>query len=383
MIFDSWDIAPAVIAHLVAQGITDFYIVDHRSQGSPRDLFARQIPREANVHWARKESPYFSQASTMTALAHLARQDGFEAFVPFDIDEFFTGNDNTLLDEITTWLDGDSTRALRIPMVNFFQSRDVEQFTPQTLAKVRYSAVDGAKPLEYLLDRDPEFRRYPFSSPRLKSVMRLVGGVDGDFDWLTNGNHHVVHISTGERYPATVSSTISVFHLPYRSRDGIVARRGTALRMPRVGGTSVQTDDREFSMDDPARDHEWALASAPADASANRIDIGGVVAVRDDRLAALSPGIVARVRTSTSPEVAFIDETARMSDIAQDLAMSAMELAVQIRKSAGSKSASSLGRSEGERSERNLERKIIELQKTIDSMRPNFVQRLRRRLRRR
>lgn len=383
MVFDGWDIAPAVIAHLVSQGITDFYLVDHRSQGTPLDSFARQIPSEATIHWARKESPFFSQASTTTALAHLARQDGFEAFVPFDVDEFFTGHDRPLYDEILEWLDTDTTRSLRCPMVNFFQSRDVEEFTPQSLESSRYSAVTGAKPLEYLLDIDPEFRRYPFSRPRYKTVMRLVSGLDGDYDWLTNGNHHVTSVATGERHTATVSNTISVLHLPFRSRDGIVARRGTALRMPSAGGLSIETGDREFSMAMNALLREWEMASAPADTTVETIEIGGVTAVRDDRLANLTPDIIARLRPMSSPPVSVIDETARLSDTAQDIAMAALELSERIRTAAVGKPGVAAKRSEDDRAYRNLERKIVELQKTIDTMRPSFVQRLRGRLRRR
>jgi hypothetical protein len=100
MIFDSWDIAVPVVTHLVNQGITDFYMLDHRSSGNPREGFLRQIPAEAKVRWVHKSTPIISQASVMTSLAHLARKDGFDAFVPFDADEFFTGRSRPLVDEV-------------------------------------------------------------------------------------------------------------------------------------------------------------------------------------------------------------------------------------------------------------------------------------------
>jgi len=144
MIFESWDIAGAVVAHMVNQGITDFYIVDHRSSGDPRDRFLREIPAEAKIRWVRKNSPLFSQATTMTALAHLARKDGFDAFVPFDADEFFTGKSRPLIDEVRDWLATTNTRALLCVMENFYQSRDVEDFTAADLAQVHYLAQRGA-----------------------------------------------------------------------------------------------------------------------------------------------------------------------------------------------------------------------------------------------
>lgn len=383
MVFNSWDIAPVVVAHLVAQGITDFYIVDHRSSGTPRDEFLRRVPASAVVHWVHKDSPYFTQAVTLTALANLARQDGFDAFVPFDVDEFFTGTERTLAEEIADWLAHDTTRSLRCRMVNFYQSSDVERFEPRDLASVHYRAEFGDKPLENLIDRNPEFRRYPFSTIRHKAIMRLVPGPDGDLDWIIGGNHHIMNVSTGEMYPATTATGIDVLHLPYRSRGGITARQGNALRKPRQGGTSLDTKASEFTMTDAARDKEWSLASAPAGATDDTLVIGGVTAVRDDRLSRLEPVVRELVRSPRSAAVAAVDETARMADIAQDLAMAAVDLAAVVKgtKAPGEKSAGT--QDESHRNYRDLERKVIQLQATIDQLRPNLLRLLLNKLRRR
>lgn len=373
MVFNSWDIAPVVVAHLVTQGITDFYVVDHRSGGSPREEFLRRVPESAVIHWVHKETPYFTQAATLTALANLARQDGFDAFVPFDVDEFFTGTDRTLAVEIADWLENDTTRSLRCTMVNFYQSSNVETFSPSDLASVHYRAEFGEKPLENLVDRNPQFRRYPFSTIRYKAIMRLIPGPDGDLDWIIGGNHHIMNVSTGEMYPATQSTGIDVLHLPYRSRGGITARQGNALRKPRQGGTSLDTKSHEFSMTDDARDKEWRLASAPAGSTSDALLIGGVSAVRDDRLSRLEPAISATVRSSKSTPVSFIDETARMADIAQDLAMAAIDLAAVVKgtKAPGEKSVGT--QDETHRNYRDLERKVVQLQAKIDHMRPNLL----------
>jgi len=320
MIFDSWDIAVAVVTHMVNQGINDFYLLDHRSSGDPRDEFLRRIPAEAKIRWVRKNSPLYTQASVMTALAHLARKDGFDAFVPFDADEFFTGNSRPLIDEVRDWLATTDTRALLCKMEHFYQSRDVHFFKPEDLAHVHYLAQEGKKPIEFVLNRSFEFARYAFSVTHLKAIMRLVPGADGDFDWLLQGNHRVLNATTGEFYPETTSTAVSVLHLPCRSRSSLNVRRAWAIRNKRGVGISLDTGDVEFEISDLALDTEWNLASVPAGTTEDQIMVSGVTAVRDERLSMLTSEIVRRIRKPSSKPAECIDETQRIAEIVLDMA---------------------------------------------------------------
>ena len=375
MIFDSWDIAVPVVTHLVNQGITDFYIVDHRSSGDPRDRFLRQVPAKAKIRWVRKNSPLMSQATTMTALAHLARKDGFDAFVPFDADEFFTGKSRPLIDEVRDWLANTDTRALSCEMENFYQSRDVEAFTPADLAQVHYLAQRGEKPTEFLLDRSFEFARYAFSTQPKKAIMRLVPGPDGDFDWLRQGNHRVLNMRDGEPYPETTSTGVSVLHLPCRSRSSLTVRRAWALRFSRDAGTSMDTGDAEFDMAESDRDKEWSLASVPAGTAEDRIMVSGVAAVRDERLSMLTNGILRGIRRPDSKPAECIDETQRIADIALDLSEPFLRMFV---KSQADTLLTVEMRAYGE-----LERKVIRLQAELDKARPNLLRMIINRIRRR
>jgi hypothetical protein len=367
-IFESWDIAVAVISGLVNEGITDFYLIDHRSSGDPRDQFLRAIPANAKIHWVRKNSPLFSQASTMTALAHLARKDGFDAFIPFDADEFFTGTSRPLIDEIRDWLANTDTRALACVMDNFYQSSDVTDFTPEDLSHVHYLAQQGPKPIEFLVDRPAEYKRYAFSAKQQKVIMRLVPGADGDFDWLRKGNHRLLNMMTGEYYPETKSTAVSVLHLPCRSRNSLMVRRATAIRSHRDVGTSLDTDDAEFDIIDSVRDSEWKLSSVPAGTTEALITVSGVNAVRDERLSSLAPSIIRGIRPPDSTPAECIDETQRIADIALDLA----DPFVLTISPAEWKSNPTIEM----RHVRQLEKKLLNLQAKIDQTRPSFVRKI-------
>ncbi|MCF8546899.1 MAG: glycosyltransferase family 2 protein [Microbacteriaceae bacterium] len=383
MIFDSWDIAASVIAHFVSQGVTDFYLADHRSTGNPRDEFLSTIPENAVIHWVRKESPRFTQMVTLTALANLARKDGFEAFIAFDADEFFVGSERPLVDEIVDWLDNESTMSLRCEMINFYQSHEVQTFTPGALSSVRYSANKGLAPNESRQERNPQFRRFPFYYRRSKAIMRLVPGSEGDCDWINFGNHHVMNISTKERYPATRSATIKVLHLPYRSREGITARKGNKLRKKPAGIFTFDTGSAEFSMTDSEREKEWQLASIPAGTILPEMKVGEATAVLDARISNLEPKITSLLRSPKSPKAAWIDESTRIADVSQDLAMSLVVFAglTQSRFLDGSNSDNSKPQSPVDY--QKLERKIIKLQSRIDNLRPNLLRLVLNRLRRR
>jgi hypothetical protein len=382
MIFDSWDIAVAVVTHMVNQGITDFYILDHRSSGNPRDQFLREIPAEAKIRWVRKNSPLYTQATVMTALAHLARKDGFDAFIPFDADEFFTGKSRPLIDEVRDWLATTDTRALLCVMENFYQSREVEVFTPQDLSHVHYLAQRGKKPAEFILNRSFEFARYAFSVRLTKTIMRLVPGPDGDFDWLLQGNHRVLNMTSGEFYPETQSTDISVLHLPCRSRNSLTVRRAWAIRNKRGVGTSLDTGDIEFEISDSDRDSEWNLASVPVRTTEDRIMVSGVAAIRDERVSMLTSEIVRRIRKPSSKPAECIDETQRIAEIVLDMTE---PFVGQIKKSTIDMNPTVEKRAYGE-----LERKLVGLQRQIDtlqaehdSLRPNLLRLVINRVRRR
>jgi hypothetical protein len=260
-------------------------------------------------------------------------------------------------------------------MENFYQSSNVEVFTPADLASVHYLALRGEKPSEYLLDRSFEFARYAFSSQPKKTIMRLVPGPDGDFDWLLQGNHHVLNMLTGDNYAETTSTSVSVLHLPCRSRNSLTVRRAWGIRNKRDVGMSLETGDAEFDMSESARDKEWSLASVPAGTSGDTIIVAGVTAVRDDRVAMLTEGIVRGIRKPHSPPAKCIDETQRIAEIALDMA----EPFVRRLKTAKVDSNPTVEN----RAYRELERKVKDLQSKLDKARPSLLRLVIDRIRRR
>ena len=86
--YNSEDIILLTIENLIAQGISDFYLIDHGSSDFATDLIFESLDGVANISIFKRESEKFLQGRMMTLLALLAKEDGFDAFVPFDADEF-------------------------------------------------------------------------------------------------------------------------------------------------------------------------------------------------------------------------------------------------------------------------------------------------------
>jgi hypothetical protein len=128
-------------------------------------------------------------------------------------------------------------------------------------------------------------------------------------------------------------------------------------------------------MAESARDKEWALASVPPGTTGDTIVVAGVTAVRDERLAMLTEGILRSIRKPNSPPADCIDETQRIAEIALDMA----DPFVRRIKTAKVDTNPTVDN----RAYRELERKVITLQAKLDEARPNLVRLVINRLRRR
>ena len=105
------DILPAVIAHLIGQGITDFYLVLHNEALSVSENLVGAFSTRANLTIIHHDHPAFNHGAISNMLLAQARRDGFDVHLPFDSDEFYVSTDArfTLAKAIEQWFLHDTT----------------------------------------------------------------------------------------------------------------------------------------------------------------------------------------------------------------------------------------------------------------------------------
>ena len=90
---DSWQLLSINIAHLIENGITDFFLMDHASESDHSAAVIREFSPEARIRYFRKSSLPFYQGVMTGFLVDQARAQGFDIALVFDADEFFSLRD--------------------------------------------------------------------------------------------------------------------------------------------------------------------------------------------------------------------------------------------------------------------------------------------------
>ena len=230
---DSHELLEASIKHLALNGISDFYLYDHGSDSDLVSVLSNGFGSGAICfHVLRKETRPFFHRAMVTALAELARMDGFETAVTFDADEFWcsTVEGQTLAEQVATEMSA-GVDALRVPVVNYVQHRDVDAFHVDSLLKCGYSVVpyvDPTSPPRDQVDAGMPFVAMPFPS---KVIARLSRDIK-----FTEGQHSITKTKGEGRI--TDATGIVVRHLSLPSRDRLVAKREHGLRRIAAGYSS-------------------------------------------------------------------------------------------------------------------------------------------------
>lgn len=215
----------ASIKHLVQNGIRDFYLFDHGSDPDLASFLAGELASgSARFRILRKETAPFFQQEMVGVMTELAREDGFEVGVAFDADEFWcsTIEGHSLVDQISQELSSDID-ALRVPVINYVQHRDVEVFQENALLQCRYSVLPFVDPTRHPRDQVESglpFVAIPFPS---KVIARLSRDIR-----FTKGQHDVS--KAGGQARVIDAAGIAVRHLPLPSRSHVQAKRAHGLR---------------------------------------------------------------------------------------------------------------------------------------------------------
>ncbi len=213
----SADIVAPVVAHMVSEGITDFFLVLHNESRLISEQLVESFQGRANLTVIHHNHPNFMQAAVTNVILSMARTAGFDVFLPFDADEFFvsTDPDRKLRDVISDWAASGNGEQMIVPMVNYLVPRDVDVFRARTLER-----------MPYRVELTPGSNRL-LASPRLrqhrKSVVRLSGVPFADQIWVVAGSHSALRGATNvSQYAAGEGATPPIFvcHVPWRSRAG-------------------------------------------------------------------------------------------------------------------------------------------------------------------
>lgn len=219
---DSWSILASNVAHLIGQGITDFYIMDHASKRDGRGYFEEVFGQDASFKWFRKATRPFFQAAMTTFLVDQAKDDGFDVALIFDADEFFLTRapESTLRETIAREIQGQDY--LVVEAKNYVAPVTAELFS---LDSLRFSQFDSRALDPILLTMALGNLRLQVHIKNLgKTVLNLKGWQESSR--VSTGNHYA--LGRGK-----ASAELFFIHFPFWSLGSIQQRQdhGTNLRL--------------------------------------------------------------------------------------------------------------------------------------------------------
>ena len=177
MVKDEADIIGTTLRHLLAQGVDGILVADNGSTDETRAVI-EELSATAPVFLAHDDEPAYFQWEKMTQLSHWARRAGARWVVPFDADELWFAEGDT----VAGFLRRSTATVVRALMFNV---------VPQGTS-VRVGDATG-----WVMGREPApmtkvaFRPHPFMA-------------------LSMGNHAVDR-------PGPEAAGLGIAHLPYRA----------------------------------------------------------------------------------------------------------------------------------------------------------------------
>jgi hypothetical protein len=245
---DSADIVAPVIAHMIGEGITDFFLVLHNESRVTSERLVESFRGRANLTVIHHNHPNFMQAAVTNVILSMARRAGFDVFLPFDADEFFVSSnpDRNLREVISDWVASGNGEQMIVPMVNYLVPHDVEVFRARTLERMPYRVE--LTPGSNRLLASPRLR------PHRKSVVRLSGVPFAHQIRVVAGNHSALRGATSVSMYSAVEGAkppIFVCHVPWRSRAGTLEPpllwRAVRTAAP-LGDHTQDSDDYEVML---------------------------------------------------------------------------------------------------------------------------------------
>ncbi len=280
------DILPAVIAHLIGQGIADFYLVLHNEALSVSENLVGAFSTRANLTIIHHDNPTFTPGALSNMLLAQARRDGFDVYLPFDSDEFYVSTDSrfSLTEAIEQWFVHETTEQLHVPNKNFLGPRHLDDFTTRSLGLMTHR-------LEYKPGVRNNDMKTRLEAMR-KSVSRLSGIPDAEFTTVQAGNHSTYRGKNRlTRKPPTppLNFNIEILHVPFRSR---ATTENPLLLARAVAATGRNRDDlTQAELAKLFRDM-WNDVSLSAEEQAVSLtDKGNYLLYADDALMRILTGI--------------------------------------------------------------------------------------------
>jgi hypothetical protein len=188
-------------------------VIDDSSSDGTYEALVQIAQKSGKIDLFRFDRKDFRHAEMVNWAALRASLHGAKWIVNFDIDEFLwplSGLDH---------LAETPNTILKVPIVNFIQSRCVNRDFPGSLLGVAYRVEKNKEANQSSVKRGT----HSFLEFNYPSKVITPASVDLDFSW---GNHSV----KGPAWPTMESSEFELLHVPLRSRCVLVSRARLELR---------------------------------------------------------------------------------------------------------------------------------------------------------